>query len=152
MYQSLFYLIPDQQLPHAYQITASLEYYPESTKSPCIAYPSEIPGLGVRHNIDDATKESPGHDCFRRLVLLPLFWSGLNLHDLEPTEVRYSGMPDDTYNIWTVPLAAACTAMVRLICAERQTSPFPRDSKQIWLIFWPTTFAIQAMKETTRRS
>ncbi|KAH6605059.1 hypothetical protein Trco_006766 [Trichoderma cornu-damae] len=109
-------------LPHATRIAASLGYYPESTESLPVAYASESPGLGVRYNIDDETKKSLGHDCFRRLVLLPLSWSGLNFHDLEPIEIRYSGMPGHTYNIWTVPLAATCTAMVRLICAETRKS------------------------------
>ncbi|KAL7786375.1 hypothetical protein V8C37DRAFT_392132 [Trichoderma ceciliae] len=122
MHQSLFFLVRDQQLLRASQIAASLGYYPESTESLSVAYPSEFPGLGVRYNIDDATKKSLGHDCFRRLVLLPMSWSGLNFHDLEPIEIQYSGMPGHTYSIWTVPLAAACTAMVRLICAETRTS------------------------------
>lgn len=121
-YQSLFYLVPDQHLHHACQIAASLGYFPETTESLRVAYASEFPGLGVRYNIDDETKKSFGHDLFRRLVLLPLSWSGLNLHDLEPIEIRYSGMPDHTFNIWTVPLAAACTAMVRLACAETRAS------------------------------
>ncbi|KAL7917203.1 hypothetical protein ACQKWADRAFT_307351 [Trichoderma austrokoningii] len=119
---SLFFLVPDQHLHNACQIAASLGYYPESTDSLRVAYASEFPGLGVRYNIDDATEKSLGHDCFRRLVLLPLSWSGLNFHDLERIEIQYSGMPDHTYNIWTVPLAAACTAMVRLICAETRAS------------------------------
>ncbi|KAL7928857.1 hypothetical protein V8C35DRAFT_220483 [Trichoderma chlorosporum] len=126
---SLFFLLPDQDLQRACQIAVSLGYYPETTESLRVAYPSEIPGLGVRYNIDDQTKESLGHDCFRRLVLLPLSWSGLNLDHLEPAEIRYSGLPDHTYNIWTVPLAAACTAMVRLICAEPRASHFRRRLK-----------------------
>lgn len=127
MHQSLFFLVPDQHLHHASEIAASMGYYPESTESLRVAYPSEFPGLGVRYNIDDATKESLGHDYFRRLVLLPLSWSGLNFHDLELAEIRYTGMPDHTYNIWTVPLAAVCTAMVRLICAEPRASSLRQE-------------------------
>ncbi|UKZ75825.1 hypothetical protein TrVFT333_003519 [Trichoderma virens FT-333] len=126
---SLFFLVPDQQLHHAGQIAASLGYYPESTESLRVAYGCEIPGLGMRYNIDDATKKSLGHDCFRRLVLLPLSWSGLNFHELKPAELQYSGKSDHTYNIWTVPLAAACTAIVRLICDEARTSSLRRRLK-----------------------
>ena len=121
--QDIFFLIPDQQLPRACQIAASLGYYPESTESLRFAYSSEFSGLAVRYNIDDATKKSLGHDRFRRLVFLPLSWSALSFHDLEPAEMKYSGMPDHTYSIWTVPLAPACTAIVRLICAETRRSP-----------------------------
>ncbi|KAL6871875.1 hypothetical protein J3F83DRAFT_772574 [Trichoderma novae-zelandiae] len=126
-HSSLFYLVPDQQLVDACQVTASLGYYPETTESLRFAYPSEFSGLGVRYNIDDAAAKSLGHICPRRLVFLPLSWTGLDLHDLEPTEIRYSGMPDHTYNIWTVPIAAACSAMVRVICAETRTSPLRRQ-------------------------
>ncbi|KAI2631115.1 hypothetical protein GGS21DRAFT_544508 [Xylaria nigripes] len=120
--RDLFFLVPDQQLPQACQIAASLGYYPESAESLRLAYSSEYSDLGMRYNIDDATKKSLGHDRFRRFVLLPLSWTALSFHDLEPAELRYSGMPDHTYTIWKVPLAAACTAIVRLICAETRTS------------------------------
>ncbi|KAL6877998.1 hypothetical protein HDV57DRAFT_119928 [Trichoderma longibrachiatum] len=80
---SLFYLVPDQQLPDACQIAASLGYYPETTESLRFAYPSEHSGLGVRYKIDDETKKILGHETFRRLVFLPLSWSGLDFHNLE---------------------------------------------------------------------
>ena len=124
--QSLFYLVPDQQLYDACQVAASLGYYPESTESLRIGYPSEYSGLGVRYRIDGATRQSLGHDTFRRLVFLPLSWSGLDLYDLKRIEIRYAGMPDHTFAIWTVPLAAACTVMVRVICAENRSSRLRR--------------------------
>ncbi|KAL7942467.1 hypothetical protein V8C42DRAFT_332516 [Trichoderma barbatum] len=150
MHQSLFFLVPDQHLHHACQIAASLGYYPESIESLSVAYPSEFPGLGVRCNIDDETK-SLGHDCFWRLALLPLSWSGLNFHDLEPAEMQYSGMPDHTYNIWTVSLAAACTAMVRLICAETRTSSLRQRLKADSANLLAYNFCDTSYEETMRR-
>lgn len=126
---SLFYLVPDQQLLDACQVAASFGYYPETTESLHVAYPSELSGLGVRYNIDDRAEKFLGHDCFRRLVFLPLSWSGLDFRDLELIEIRYSGMPGHTFNIWTVPLAAASTAMMRVICAEPRTSRLRRRLK-----------------------
>ncbi|UKZ66484.1 uncharacterized protein TrAtP1_007657 [Trichoderma atroviride] len=120
MSQSLFFLVPDEQLYDACQVAASLGYYPESPESLKKAYPSEFSGLGVRYNIDPKTKKT--HDRFDRLVFLPLSWPGLDLHDLELKAIQYSWLRDDPWNIWTVPLAAACTAWVRLICAEKRTS------------------------------
>ncbi|KAL7818455.1 hypothetical protein V8C26DRAFT_43074 [Trichoderma gracile] len=128
----LFYLVPDQQLPDACQVAASLGYYPETTESLRLGYPSEYSGLGVRYNIDDETKKTLGHETFRRLVFLPLSWSGLDFHELELIEIRYSSMPGHTFKIWTVPLAAACTALVRLICAEPRSSSL-RDGLQAHL-------------------
>jgi hypothetical protein len=121
MSQSLFFLVPDEQLYDACQIVASLGYYPESAESLKVVYPSEFSGLGVRYNIDSRPKDR-GHDRYQRLVFLPLSWPGLSLHDLERIESRYPWMPGHTYNHWTVPLAVACTTWVRLICAETRRS------------------------------
>lgn len=115
-------MVPDQQLSATCEIAASLGIRPESPESMRFAYSSEFSGLGVRYNIDDATYESKGHDRWKRLVILPLSWSGLSLHDLEPATIQGSASSKRVYCIWTVPLAVACTAMVRIICAESRTS------------------------------
>lgn len=124
MHQSLFFLVPDEQLYDACQVAASLEYYPDIPEPLRIAYPSDFSGLCVMYNIEPKRRNTYGHDRFERLVLLPLSCPGLHLNDLELQEMRYSRLPGHTWNIWRVPLAAACTAWVRIICAETRTSSF----------------------------
>lgn len=126
MHQNLFFLVPDEQIYDACQVAASLEYYPDIPAPLRIAYPSEFSGSCVLYNIEPKRSNNYGHDRFDRLVLLPLSCPGLHLNDLELKELRYPRLPGHTWNIWAVPLAAACTALVRIICAETRPSRFRR--------------------------
>ncbi|TFB00797.1 hypothetical protein CCMA1212_007238 [Trichoderma ghanense] len=68
-----------------------------------------------------------------------VFLDFVDLHDLELIEMRYSAMPGHIFTIWTVFLAAARTAMVRLICAEARFE-FSKDSRLTWPILLSTMF------------
>lgn len=121
MRQYLFFLIPDEQLYDACQAAASLGYYPQSGESR-ISSLSDFSSSCVRFNIDHLSMYTFGQDRFQWLVLLPLSWPELHLNDLELQEAQYSWLPGHAWYIWTVPLAEACTAWVRIICAETRTS------------------------------
>ncbi|GKT46279.1 uncharacterized protein ColSpa_06460 [Colletotrichum spaethianum] len=107
----LIFLIPDDQLQSANNITAAssqrLAY--QSDHSP--AYLSEFANQGFRYVLGD---------LMHRFILLPLSWTGIDQDELEVIPTPKHHLPSGT--IFTVPLPAFCAAYLRIIIQESSGS------------------------------
>ncbi|PNY22836.1 Uncharacterized protein TCAP_07056 [Tolypocladium capitatum] len=117
----LFFLVSDDQLEIARDIGTDLGFYPANEQQIRPAYTSAFCGLGFRYWIDD---DEPLNSSFRRrrLVVLPLSWTGITRNELAP--LSDTGLP---CTVWTVPFPVACAAFLRLAARERRGSPLRRS-------------------------
>ena len=87
-------------------------------------YACEFSGSAVRYLIDDATRvEGPPR---RRLVFLPISWTGIAWDELAPITTDDGLEPALPRSVRTVPLSVACTAFVRIIAREKRASRLRR--------------------------
>ncbi|POR33379.1 Uncharacterized protein TPAR_06427 [Tolypocladium paradoxum] len=114
----LFFLIPDDQLEIAREIGTDLGFYRANEQQLRPAYTSEFSGLGFRYWIDESDVALLNSSFRRRrLVLLPLSWTGITRHELAP--LSDTSLP---CTVWTVPFPVACAAFLRLAARERRGS------------------------------
>jgi hypothetical protein len=80
-------------------------------------------GLAVRYLIDDSVYTVPNEGPpRRRLVFLPISWTGITPDELVPISVKDSSQPTLPSSVWTVPLPTACAAFVRIAAREKRGS------------------------------
>lgn len=97
----------------ARDIGTDLGFYPANMQQIRPAYTSEFSGLGFRYWIEPELPSSNFQR--RRLVLLPLSWTGIARHELAP--LSDTGLP---CTVWTVPIPVACAAFLRIATRERR--------------------------------
>ncbi|KAK3375737.1 hypothetical protein B0T24DRAFT_616958 [Lasiosphaeria ovina] len=118
---SRFFLVPDAQLRKVQDIAAELGFSPAHEDVLRSVYPCELSGLAVRYLIDDTTyDQGPPR---RRLVFLPMSWTGITSDEVVPILVDDGLQPALPPSAWTVPLPAACAAFARIAAREKRTSP-----------------------------
>ncbi|KPM36287.1 hypothetical protein AK830_g10287 [Neonectria ditissima] len=118
--EDLFFLIPDDQLQTARDITTELGFHPADKQQLKPVYASEFCDLGSRYIINEHDSgELRYGPRQQRLVLLPLSWTGIDRHELAPTSACDIKLP---CTVWTVPISVACTAFLRLAAREKRGS------------------------------
>jgi len=113
---SLFFLIPDGQLELACTMARGAELLPVDEFALQPVFLSEYSSQAARFTSED-TILNPKHGMRSpRLVLVPMSYTGLTMEDVVPISDR------STLANYTVPLPAACAALIRLVIKERQSA------------------------------
>lgn len=122
--QSLFLLVPDGQLQRVRELAAEVGLSPADENTLRSIYPCELSGLAVRYLIDDSFRTAPHEGPpRRRLVFLPMSWTGITPDELVPISAQDASQPTLPSSVQTMPLPIACTALVRIAAREKRGSP-----------------------------
>ncbi|KAL2760906.1 hypothetical protein ACRALDRAFT_1053534 [Sodiomyces alcalophilus JCM 7366] len=106
----LIFLVPDEQLEKANDITASsgLQLVGDDDTPP--TYLSEHAGRGFRYVYGDPKQ---------RFILVPLSWTGIEKDELQIVPAEDGGLE---CTVWTAPLPSVCAAYLRIIVGETKSS------------------------------
>lgn len=122
--QHLVFLVPDDQLQTVCELAAYYHLYPADTDTLLPVYPSERADRALRYLIDDPPGWSPDTGLpRRRLVFLPMSWTGITRSELIPILTKAAWEPTLPCTVWTVPLPATCAAYLGIITREKRGSP-----------------------------
>ncbi|KAK0655356.1 hypothetical protein B0T16DRAFT_315117 [Cercophora newfieldiana] len=111
--RSLFFLVPDDQLPEVLNLAADVGLFPTNEAILRPVHPCEMCSHAVRFLIDDSTPRPEGPPR-RRLVFLPMSWTGITCGEAVPIPASSS--------VHTVSLSTACAALVRIAARENRGS------------------------------
>lgn len=89
-------------------------------------YASELSGCALRYVLPEREDEAQSNiSRERRLVLLPLSWTGISRGDAILVPEAEFPCP-----VYTVPIDAACAALIRIACREPRASTLRRNVLQ----------------------
>ncbi|KAI9790625.1 MAG: hypothetical protein M1816_004958 [Peltula sp. TS41687] len=112
----LVYLVPDMQLSRACQIATAKRLRLVRRDQYLPSYASDFANVGFYFLLNDY---SPHDYLSRRLILLPMSWTGLNSDELSLIPVT-GDTPPPPGNVLTVSRAATCAAFVRMAAREHR--------------------------------
>lgn len=120
--KSLFLLVPDHQFQQVLHLAIDTGLSPADEDTLPSMYPCEMLRCAVRFLIDESpsTEGQPR----RRLVFLPMFWTGITRGGIVPRSADVDSKeyyPPIPSSIQTVPLSVAVAALCRI--ANRENGP-----------------------------
>lgn len=121
--QSLFFLVPDNQLQKVRELAADIGLSLADEETLNRLYPSENCTSAIRYVIDDSdTTTLPTCMARRRIVFVPMSWTGITRDDLVPIadQGNHPTIPKLLSSVQTVPLPATCAALIRIISREKR--------------------------------